>query len=181
MAHRSSHSHLTHLKTEHDYRLRLSQLEQTIATLKNQIAQESALIQNLKGPANIVLALFAGQHRRQSTSEIGQARQRLMRLELELAELQAEEQTLTQEWERRKGELRQAAELAAKEEAQHQDFKRVHLDEQQLALEERKAALQKKLARKRLAEEEKRLRQQLADLNKRLLEIRKRQCEDESE
>jgi chromosome segregation ATPase len=147
-----AHHRPSHLKTEQDYRLRLAQLKQAITTLKSQIAQETALIQDFKSPANILLALAAGHHRRQSLSEIAQARQRLIRLGQELAELQAEEQTLTQEWERRKAELRQAAELAAREEAQQQAFKRVRLDEQQLVLEDRQAALQKKQAKKASAQ-----------------------------
>ena len=107
----------SHLKTEQDYRLRLAQLKQAIAALKSQIERDNALIQDFKSPANILLALAAGHHRRQSLSEIAQARQRLIRLEQEMAELQAEERILTQEWESRKEKLRQAAELAAREEA----------------------------------------------------------------
>ena len=168
MAHRPSHP-----KTERDYTLRLSQLERAITTLKSQIAQETALIQDFKGPANIFLALVVGHHRRQSLSEIAQARQRLIRLERELADLQAEEQTLTQEWERRKDQLRQAAELAAKDEALQQGFKQVRLEEQQFALEEREAAMKKRLRRKQLLEEEKLLEKQTADTNKRLVEVRR--------
>jgi chromosome segregation ATPase len=167
MAHRPSHP-----KTELDYRLRLAQLKQAITTLQSQIAQETALIQDFKGPANVLLALVAGHHRRQSLSEIAQARQRLIRLQRELAELQTEEHTLTQEWERRKEELHQAAELADREEALQRGFKQVRLEEQNLKLQEREAAMKKQLLKKQLQEEEKLLEKQTADANKRLLEAR---------
>jgi DNA repair exonuclease SbcCD ATPase subunit len=168
MAHRPSRP-----KTELDYTLRFAQLKQAITTLQSQIEQETALIRGFKGPTNILLALVAGQHRRQSLGEIAQARQRLIRLERERAELQAEEQTLTQEWERRKDQLRQAAELAAKNEALQQGFKQVRLEEQRLALEEREAKMKKKLLKKQLLEEQERLEKQTAASNKRLAEVRR--------
>jgi chromosome segregation ATPase len=168
-----AHHRSSHPKTERDYHLRFNQLKQAITTLKSQIEQETALIQSFKGPANVLLALFAGHHRRQSLSEIAQARQRLNRLGRELAELQAEEETLTAEWERRKDQLRQAAELAAKDEALQQGFKQVRLEEQRLALEEREAKMKKQLLKKQLLEEEKLLEKQTAETNKRLVEVRR--------
>jgi hypothetical protein len=176
-----AHHRLSHPKTERDYHLRFNQLKQAITTLKSQIEQETALIQDFKGPANILLALVAGHHRRQSLSEIAQARQRLIRLQRELAELQAEEQTLTQEWESRKDQLRQAAELAAKDEALQQGFKQVRLEEQRLELEKKEAAMKKQLRKKQLLEEQELLEKQTAETNKRMVEVRRQLKEYEED
>src|SRR5579884_1318622 len=45
-----AHHRLSHPKTERDYHLRFNQLKQAITTLKSQIEQETALIQDFKGP-----------------------------------------------------------------------------------------------------------------------------------